>query len=55
MEGEGEEGDEGSEEGEMEGDGGELRKGMEGERVLKSGYLMKKGERRKVCCITRAL
>jgi hypothetical protein len=27
---------------------GQLRKGVEGERVVKSGYLWKKGERRKV-------
>jgi hypothetical protein len=27
---------------------GEMRKGVEGERVVKSGYLLKKGERRKV-------
>lgn len=29
-------------------DAGEMRKGVEGERVVKSGYLLKKGERRKV-------
>lgn len=29
-------------------DGEELQRGMEGERVIKSGYLMKKGEKRKV-------
>jgi hypothetical protein len=29
---------------------GDLARGMEGERVLKSGYLWKKQERRKVSC-----
>ena len=43
-----EEGDEGEESEEVEKEGGDLQRGMEGERVLKSGYLMKKQERRKV-------
>jgi hypothetical protein len=50
---EGEEGEEGEESEEVEKEGGDLQRGMEGERVLKSGYLMKKQERRKVglaCC-----
>ena len=29
-------------------DGEELKRGMEGERMVKSGYLLKKGEKRKV-------
>lgn len=37
----------GSGSGSVAGAGAELLKGMEGERVLKSGYLLKKGERRK--------
>ena len=56
---EGEEGvDEDAEEGEGEGDsddaaaaanvGGDLQRGMEGERMVKSGFLYKKQERRKV-------
>ena len=40
--------DEGDESDEMDGGGGELQRGMEGERVLKSGFLLKKQERRKV-------
>lgn len=45
-----EEGDdaEGDESEEVEKEGGDLQRGMEGERVLKSGYLLKKQERRKV-------
>ena len=31
-------------------DGEELKRGMEGERMVKSGYLLKKGEKRKVSC-----
>ena len=45
---EGEEGEEGEDSEEVEKEGGDLQRGMEGERVLKSGYLMKKQERRKV-------
>lgn len=40
--------DEGEESEEVEKEGGDLQRGMEGERVLKSGYLFKKQERRKV-------
>lgn len=40
--------DEGEESEEVEKEGGDLQRGMEGERVLKGGYLMKKQERRKV-------
>lgn len=51
-----EEEDDGEGEGDAESDegegGGELARGMEGERVVKSGYLMKKQERRKVSCLT---
>jgi hypothetical protein len=43
-----EEDGEGDESEEVEKEGGDLQRGMEGERVLKSGYLMKKQERRKV-------
>ncbi len=51
-----EEGDEQSEEDEVRRpDAGEMRKGVEGERVVKSGYLLKKGERRKVSVFERAL
>ena len=43
----------GEEEGEGSGSevelGGDLERGMEGERMVKSGYLAKKQERRKVC------
>lgn len=42
-------GDEGEESEDVEVEGGDLQRGMEGERVLKSGYLFKKQERRKVC------
>ena len=34
---------------EVEKEGGDLQKGMEGERMMKSGFLYKKQERRKVC------
>lgn len=42
--------DEEDEEGEGgdQGEGGDIRRKVEGERVLKSGYLDKKGEKRKV-------
>jgi hypothetical protein len=40
--------DEGEESEEVEKEGGDLQRGMEGERVLKGGYLLKKQERRKV-------
>jgi len=39
---------EGEDSEEVEKEGGEMQRGMEGERVMKSGYLMKKQERRKV-------
>ena len=39
---------EGDESEEVEKEGGDMQRGMEGERVLKSGYLLKKQERRKV-------
>jgi hypothetical protein len=39
---------EGEDSEEVEKEGGEMQRGMEGERVLKSGYLLKKQERRKV-------
>lgn len=46
---EGDDEDDGSEDEEVGlGTGGEMRRGVEGERVVKSGYLSKKQERRKV-------
>jgi hypothetical protein len=53
-EGEDEEDEDGSEVG-LEGEGGEggdIRRKVEGERVLKSGYLDKKGEKRKVSFVS---
>jgi hypothetical protein len=50
-----EEGEGSGSEDEVRGEGGkELQRGMEGERVIKSGYLYKKQERRKVSSIALA-
>ena len=45
---------EGEESDDAEVQGGELQRGMEGERMVKSGFLYKKQERRKVSSLARS-